>query len=132
VALADRFVEWSIAKITWRVNLRTRFHQCYNLPHVASRGSDMQRSLTEVTNLIHVFERNLAECRQILILVTAQDLPGSEAIRITIYRHSYSVSKLLGSEHCDPDSQYPLRVVRGGWPILCVFFKGWGFPILNP
>jgi len=112
MALANRFMEWSIPEVTWRVNLRASFHQSCNFFHISTGGSDMQRSLPEVANLVYVLQCDLAKGGQILILVAAQDLRSSKALRIAICRHSSALSKLLNSGRSDPDLRCQSRAVR--------------------
>ena len=69
MALANRLVQWSIAQAPWRADLRASFHQCSDLLYVAPRGSNVKWSLTEVADLIYIFERNFAECWQVFVLV---------------------------------------------------------------
>jgi hypothetical protein len=92
MALANRFMEWSIPEVTWRVSLRASFHQSCNFFHIPTGGSDMQTSLAEVANLVYVLQCNLAKGGQILVLVAAQDLRSSKALRIAICRHSSALS----------------------------------------
>jgi hypothetical protein len=58
-------------------------NQCCDLIEAAAYGSNMDGPIAEISCLIHVVKWNLAKLRQFFVLITAQNICGIKALRVS-------------------------------------------------